>query len=108
VLRTKVRSGRTKVLTTNEEVRFVVRTLVLFCKNFSSDYKPIVQFCLMKTPSHAIINLATLSKTQHSEWNLIIVIGGILPDIPIFYIGDRGHGAVPFPYGDRSLDGCIS
>jgi hypothetical protein len=62
----------------------------------------------MKTPSHAIINLATLSKTQHSEWNLIIVIGGILPDIPIFYIGDRGHGAVPFPYGDRSLDGCTS
>ncbi|WP_341733951.1 hypothetical protein [Microcoleus sp. EPA2] len=38
----------------------------------------------MKTPSHAIINLAILGKTQHSELNLLIVTGGILPDIPIF------------------------
>jgi hypothetical protein len=38
----------------------------------------------MKTPSHAIINLAILGRTQHSEWNLLIVTGGILPDIPIF------------------------
>ena len=38
----------------------------------------------MKTPSHAIINLAILGRTQHSELNLLIVTGGILPDIPIF------------------------
>lgn len=38
----------------------------------------------MKTPSHAIINLAILGSNQHSELNLLIVTGGILPDIPIF------------------------
>ena len=38
----------------------------------------------MKTPSHAIINLAILGKPQLPEANLIIAIGGILPDIPIF------------------------
>lgn len=38
----------------------------------------------MKTPSHAIINLAILARNQHSELNLLIVAGGILPDIPIF------------------------
>lgn len=38
----------------------------------------------MNTPSHAIINLALLSKSQLPEANLAIVIGGILPDIPIF------------------------
>ena len=38
----------------------------------------------MKTPSHAIINLAILGKPQLPQANLIIVIGGILPDIPIF------------------------
>ncbi|MGB3265790.1 MAG: hypothetical protein WBA89_17740 [Microcoleus sp.] len=38
----------------------------------------------MKTPSHAIINLAILGRAQHSEFNLLIVTGGILPDIPIF------------------------
>ncbi|MGB3510066.1 MAG: hypothetical protein WBA93_12650 [Microcoleaceae cyanobacterium] len=38
----------------------------------------------MNTPSHAIINLALLAKPQLPEANLAIVIGGILPDIPIF------------------------
>ena len=38
----------------------------------------------MNTPSHAIINLAILGRPQHPEWNLLIVTGGILPDIPIF------------------------
>ena len=38
----------------------------------------------MKTPSHAIINLAILGKPQLPQANLIIAIGGILPDIPIF------------------------
>src|SRR4028118_89841 len=38
----------------------------------------------MKTPSHAIINLAILGKPQLPQANLIIVLGGILPDIPIF------------------------
>ncbi|MEG3896805.1 MULTISPECIES: hypothetical protein [unclassified Microcoleus] len=38
----------------------------------------------MKTPSHAIINLALLGKRQLPQANLIIAIGGILPDIPIF------------------------
>ena len=38
----------------------------------------------MKTPSHAIINLAILGKSELPQANLIIAIGGILPDIPIF------------------------
>jgi len=38
----------------------------------------------MNTPSHAIINLAILGKPQLPPANLIIAIGGILPDIPIF------------------------
>ena len=38
----------------------------------------------MKTPSHAIINLALLTKPQLPQANIAIVIGGILPDIPIF------------------------
>ncbi|NES07787.1 MAG: hypothetical protein F6K22_36365 [Okeania sp. SIO2F4] len=38
----------------------------------------------MNTPSHAIINLALLTKPQLPQANLAIVIGGILPDIPIF------------------------
>ncbi|NET29162.1 hypothetical protein [Okeania sp. SIO1I7] len=38
----------------------------------------------MNTPSHAIINLALLAKPQLPQANLAIVIGGILPDIPIF------------------------
>jgi hypothetical protein len=38
----------------------------------------------MKTPSHAIINLAILAKPQLPQANLIIASGGILPDIPIF------------------------
>ncbi|MGD1807952.1 hypothetical protein ACP6PL_21310 [Dapis sp. BLCC M126] len=38
----------------------------------------------MNTPSHAIINLALLTKSQLPQANLAIVIGGILPDIPIF------------------------
>jgi len=38
----------------------------------------------MNTPSHAIINLVLLTKPQLPQANLAIVIGGILPDIPIF------------------------
>ncbi|NES65696.1 MAG: hypothetical protein F6K24_10730 [Okeania sp. SIO2D1] len=38
----------------------------------------------MNTPSHAIINLALLAKPQLPQANLAIVIGGVLPDIPIF------------------------
>ena len=38
----------------------------------------------MNTPSHAIINLVLLNKPQLQHANLSIVIGGILPDIPIF------------------------
>ena len=38
----------------------------------------------MNTPSHAILNLALLSQTNDSEAFLIVAIGGILPDIPIF------------------------
>jgi hypothetical protein len=38
----------------------------------------------MNTPSHAILNLAILGKATHPEANLLIVLGGILPDIPIF------------------------
>ncbi|WP_293129782.1 hypothetical protein [Microcoleus sp. bin38.metabat.b11b12b14.051] len=38
----------------------------------------------MKTPSHAIINLAILGKPELPQFNLIIAIGGILPDLPIF------------------------
>lgn len=38
----------------------------------------------MNTPSHAILNLAFLNQIKHPQGNLIIVIGGVLPDIPIF------------------------
>ncbi|MGF1490896.1 MAG: hypothetical protein ACFBSC_00250 [Microcoleaceae cyanobacterium] len=38
----------------------------------------------MNTPSHAIINLALLGRKAAPENNLLIVIGGLLPDIPIF------------------------
>jgi hypothetical protein len=38
----------------------------------------------MNTPSHAILNLTLLGKTVYPDANLIIVFGGILPDIPIF------------------------
>src|SRR5437868_2973234 len=38
----------------------------------------------MNTPSHAIINLAALGKPQRKQYNLLIVLGGIFPDIPIF------------------------
>ena len=38
----------------------------------------------MNTPTHGIINLALLIKPQTPQANLAIVIGGILPDIPIF------------------------
>lgn len=38
----------------------------------------------MNTPSHAILNLGILAKPQQSHFNLLIVFGAILPDIPIF------------------------
>ncbi|MBS0017865.1 MAG: hypothetical protein KFF72_16210 [Arthrospira sp. SH-MAG29] len=38
----------------------------------------------MNTPSHGIINLALLANSSHPDANLFIVLGGILPDIPIF------------------------
>jgi hypothetical protein len=38
----------------------------------------------MNTPSHAILNLALLSQAHNSQAYLIIVMGGVLPDIPIF------------------------
>ncbi|MDY6803247.1 MAG: hypothetical protein SXA11_05500 [Cyanobacteriota bacterium] len=38
----------------------------------------------MNTPSHAIINLAVLGKSKLPQLNLAIVMGGFLPDIPIF------------------------
>ena len=38
----------------------------------------------MNSPSHAIVNLALLGKSAIPQANLVIVFGGILPDIPIF------------------------
>ncbi|PSB05248.1 hypothetical protein [Merismopedia glauca] len=38
----------------------------------------------MNTPSHAILNLAILGQQHKPQFNLAIVIGAILPDIPIF------------------------
>lgn len=38
----------------------------------------------MNTPSHAIINLFLLGKQSLPQANLFIVLGAILPDIPIF------------------------
>lgn len=38
----------------------------------------------MNTPSHAIINLAILGQQDKPQFNLAIVFGAILPDIPIF------------------------
>ncbi len=38
----------------------------------------------MNTPTHAILNLAILGKKTFPQANLIIAIGGICPDLPIF------------------------
>lgn len=38
----------------------------------------------MNTPSHAILNLTILGQQDKPQFNLAIVFGAILPDIPIF------------------------
>ena len=38
----------------------------------------------MNTPSHYIINFALLGKSMGSDYKIPIIIGAILPDIPIF------------------------
>ncbi|NJK39855.1 MAG: hypothetical protein HC920_20450 [Oscillatoriales cyanobacterium SM2_3_0] len=38
----------------------------------------------MNTPSHAILNLTFLGHTAYPRSNLLIVIGAIVPDLPIF------------------------
>ncbi|MBC6422601.1 MAG: hypothetical protein GDA43_10475 [Hormoscilla sp. SP5CHS1] len=38
----------------------------------------------MNTPTHAIVNLSLIGKLPLSQFNLPIVIGGIIPDLPIF------------------------
>lgn len=38
----------------------------------------------MNTPSHAILNLTALGKGNFPEYNLLIVLSGIVPDLPIF------------------------
>ena len=38
----------------------------------------------MNTPGHYILNLALLGKTIAPQHNLVIAIGAILPDLPIF------------------------
>lgn len=52
----------------------------------------------MNTPSHAIINLAILGRSQRPDLNLLIVLGGILPDIPIFifYFWAKFIAKLPF------------
>ncbi|MBF2088425.1 MAG: hypothetical protein IGR80_18030 [Synechococcales cyanobacterium K44_A2020_017] len=38
----------------------------------------------MNTPSHAIINLAVLGRRSHVEWNWLIVLGALIPDLAMF------------------------
>jgi len=38
----------------------------------------------VNTPTHAIVNLSLLGKLPLSQFNLPSVIGGIIPDLPIF------------------------
>lgn len=38
----------------------------------------------MNTPSHAILNLTILGKATFPQANLIIILGGLVPDLPIF------------------------
>ena len=40
----------------------------------------------VNTPSHAVLNLAILGRRAHPEWNWPIVVGAVLPDVPIFLL----------------------
>jgi hypothetical protein len=40
----------------------------------------------VNTPSHAVLNLAVLGRRAHPEWNWPIVVGAVLPDVPIFLL----------------------
>ncbi len=54
----------------------------------------------MNTPSHAILNLALLGKLAVPEANLIIIFGGILPDIPIFLFYGWAKFIAKLPEGE--------
>ena len=39
----------------------------------------------MNTPTHAIVNLVILGKGESDKFNLAIIIGSLLPDLPMFW-----------------------
>lgn len=51
----------------------------------------------MNTPAHAVVNLALLGRGDHPETALPIVVGSILPDVPIvvFYAWAKLVRGVP-------------
>ena len=51
----------------------------------------------MNTPAHAVINLLILGKKEKPQYNLPIVFGGILPDLPmvIFYFYEKFWRGIP-------------
>jgi len=48
----------------------------------------------MNTPAHAIVNLLLFSKTKRERYPLAIIIGAVLPDLPmfVFYVWSRLSG----------------
>lgn len=40
----------------------------------------------MNTPGHGVLNLAVLGRRAHPEWNVPIVLGALVPDLPMFVL----------------------
>lgn len=40
----------------------------------------------MNTPGHGVLNLLVLGRRAHPEWNLPVVLGAVLPDLPMFVL----------------------
>jgi hypothetical protein len=40
----------------------------------------------LNTPGHCVLNLLILGRRPHPEWNVPVVVGAIVPDLPIFFL----------------------
>lgn len=40
----------------------------------------------MNTPGHGVVNLLLLGRRAHPEWNVPIVLGAVVPDLPMFVL----------------------
>jgi hypothetical protein len=40
----------------------------------------------VNTPGHGVLNLAVLGRPEHPEWNVPIVLGAVVPDLPMFVL----------------------